>query len=84
MDKVFHVSICFVLTVMLGILAALCGGHLGGALVAGAGTGIAAGMAKEFGDCCSGGKFDFKDLLADFIGVALGLVLLIIAYYAKG
>ena len=83
-DKYFHFGICFVLTVIFGIIAALCGGHLGGALVAGFGTGMSAGLAKEFGDSCSSRKFDLKDLLADTIGVATGLLLLIIAYFAKG
>lgn len=85
MDKFWHFIICFTLTTVFGILSALCGGHLGGALVAGFGTGIGAGLGKEFGDSCAGGSgFDLKDLAADCGGIAAGMILLIVAYFAKG
>lgn len=83
-DKVEHALVCFLLTTVFGIMAALCGGHLAGALWAGVGTGLGAGLGKEFGDSASGGDFDWYDVLADVIGVVLGVALLVTAYFAKG
>lgn len=83
-DKLEHLMLCFFITVIVGILTALCGGGLAGAIWAGAGTAMGAGFGKEFGDSAGGGKFDWYDVLADAIGVLLGVGLLVTAYFAKG
>ena len=84
MDKFFHFFVCFFVSLCFGIVAALCDGHLGGAIVAALGTGLGAGLGKEFGDSSSGGRWDWLDVAADAGGIVLAVVLLVVAYFAKG
>jgi len=47
--------------------------------------GLGLGLGKEFGDMMSpGNKFDFSDLLADLLGLAIGTgVVLVIAFISR-
>lgn len=84
-DKIEHAGVCAFAALFMGILAALCGGHLGGAIIAALGTGLGLGAGKEFGDMCAeGNRWDWYDFLADALGTLAAVIVLVAAYFAKG
>jgi len=75
-DKVLHFSACLLITAII-----FAGLYLTGApnilcICSGFGVAMIIGFAKEFYDNNHGGKFDWKDILADFIGAAISSVIL--------
>lgn len=78
-DKLLHAFVSCILYVLLFKIFTLCFGLYNfvpyifvGALV------LVIGFVKEYIDQKSGGIFDLKDLLADFVGILVGFLLCII------
>lgn len=71
-DKLLHLGACFVATVV----ACLCTIFLGkvSAIICGALFALGLGLGKEYGDSkASGNKWDWLDILADVVGILLGV-----------
>ena len=76
--KVTHFAVSIVLTIVIGAIffhTSVCLPILNAA-TAGALAALALGFIKEVVDFMRGGKFDAKDIVADFIGSAVGLAIL--------
>ena len=85
MDKVLHFAVCAVVSAVFGTLAMLCGGNFGAGAIAAIGTGLGAGLGKEFGDAAAAdNRWDWYDVAADAVGVVLGVAWWAMFYYCKG
>lgn len=74
-DKKLHFTCCmliaFVATILIGLLSNWYSGGLAGLL-----TAMGTGVGKEYGDKASpNNRWDWRDILADFIGAVTGAVL---------
>ena len=76
-DKIMHAIVCFfataiggIATFWLGEVASLfCGGLFA----------LGLGLGKEYGDSkASGNKWDWWDIVADIVGIAIAVVILLI------
>ena len=78
LDKVTHFAVSIVLTIVIGAILfhTSVGLPILNAATAGALAALALGFIKEVVDFMRGGKFDAKDIVADFIGSAVGLAIL--------
>lgn len=75
-DKIVHFIVCAVITVVVMVLFFVANTTFVIAALAGAITSTAAGWGKEFGDKVNPyNKWDWKDILADFIGTIFGILL---------
>lgn len=66
-DKVMHVETCALMSVM----AKRCSGSC----VIGAAVALGVGLLKELYDAATGEEFDWKDVVADVVGVVVGATL---------
>ncbi len=83
MDKVLHFAVCAVVSAVFGTLAMLCGGNFEAGAIAAIGTGLGAGLGKEFGDAAAAdNRWDWYDVAA--VGVVLGVAWCAMFYYCKG
>ena len=79
-DKILHFGMCFMLTLFVALpfvgLSTWYDAGIPDWVCASVGGAIAffAGFTKEVIDKAQGKKFDFNDLLADFIGVAVAFI----------
>ena len=73
-DHLQHIFLCFIIFFMSCMLLFGCGAPLVACLIGGFMTAMSAGITKEWMDKEYGGKFDFKDILADVIGAALAAI----------
>ena len=78
LDKVAHFDISIVLTIVLGAVFfhTTAGAAILNAAVCGAFASLGLGIAKEVFDYIRVRNFDLKDLLADLIGSAVGVIIL--------
>ena len=73
-DKYIHFAVCLVLTLVIYAVASI---WMGPAAVAlGFVVAILAGIGKEFYDKKKTGLFDPYDIVADFLGAFLGVVII--------
>lgn len=73
MDKFYHFFCCVVLTIAVYIAAKVLPPW-----VVAAGVVATVGLGKELLDQQKGGKFCWRDLVADAIGIAVGIVAMIL------
>ncbi len=79
-DKLYHFSACFIITLIAGVLL-FPFANIVGVLIGTFITASAAALAKEYGDKCNPiNKWDWKDIIADYCGTFLGMVILLIIY----
>jgi VanZ family protein len=72
-DKFYHVLIEFVITFLITYILTIVGVEYATDIAIL--TGIVLGVGKEHYDETHGGIFDVYDLMADFIGIAIGCTL---------
>lgn len=75
-DKFMHALLCFIIALMAGFTLIGLGCPLAGCLVGGAMPALVAGLVKEWTDKDYGNKFDYKDLIADVVGIVLAVAVL--------
>lgn len=63
-DKVMHVETC----ALIAVVAKQCSGSV----VIGSAVSLGVGLLKELYDVATGEEFDWKDVAADAMGVAIG------------
>lgn len=74
-DKYLHFTCCMLIALIATAILGLMSNWYVGAL-AGLSTAMGTGVGKEYGDCKSpGNKWDWKDILADFIGAIVGALI---------
>lgn len=79
MDKVIHGLVCLFATAVVGSVLFFLGEA--GSIVAGALFALGLGIGKEVGDKLSpNNRWDWWDILADGIGITLGVISLLIAW----
>lgn len=79
-DKLYHLSACFIITFIVGIIM-LPITNLFGVIFSSFISGSAAALAKEYADMVNpNNKWDWKDIAADYCGIFMALVILIILY----
>lgn len=77
-DKLFHFGICFVISLIVGLVMIPIT-NLFGVIFSSLVSGSGAALAKEYGDKCSPtNKWDWKDVIADYLGIGLALIILIV------
>lgn len=71
-DKYLHFTCCMLIALIVtSILGLMSNWYVG--VLAGLSTAIGTGVGKEYGDCkAPGNKWDWKDILADFVGAIVG------------
>lgn len=68
-DKLQHFIVCF----LVALIVAFISKNAGAAMFAGASSGMALGVGKEYGDAKAIGNFwDWKDICADALGAVVG------------
>ncbi len=77
-DKIFHMTTCFLILMSVTAISLHSHGKLA-AILLGAGISLFAGVAKELFDKWRGEKFDWVDVLADVAGIAIGIMICLIA-----
>lgn len=76
LDKWLHLVACLLLVcVVVIVLNGACGVALGASRAYAAAAVACIGVGKEVWDKAHGGAFDLKDLLADAVGILVGLLL---------
>lgn len=79
MDKVLHGVVCMFATAVTGAVLFFMGEAA--SIVAGALFALGLGIGKEVGDhLATGNRWDWRDILADVIGIALGVLSLLLAW----
>ena len=83
LDKVAHFAISIVLTIVFGAIFfhTTAGATILNAAVGGAFASLGLGIAKEVYDYIIVRNLDLKDLLADLIGSAVGVIILCLIYF---
>ena len=84
-DKVKHAAVCLAITIAVAFaIMGVCKWYSAeppkivcGAV--GACLALIAGVGKEASDYITNRKFDFSDLLADVVGAAIGIVLILLS-----
>lgn len=74
-DKLMHFVVCLVLTLVIFIICCACGLSASIASVPAFFGAIIVGVCKEVYDSKHGGVFDHYDIVADFLGAFLGIIL---------
>lgn len=75
-DKILHVLACASITIIVMILFFIVDSEFVIAALAGAIASTSAGLGKEFGDKVNPyNKWDWKDIVADSIGTAIGIII---------
>lgn len=73
-DKIIHATLCCVATIGMSFITAFFGKTV--SLVSGIVFSLGLGLGKECGDFFNpNSKWDWKDLVADIVGTAIGLSL---------
>ena len=79
MDKVLHFFACLLATISAGIATFFMG--MWHSVIAGSLFALGLGLGKEFGDSkAPGNKWDWWDILADLLGIAAGVGILILGW----
>lgn len=79
MDKVLHFFVCFFSTVLISIAMFWMG--MWHAVISGALFALGLGLGKEYGDSkASGNKWDWRDIIADLLGIAVAAGTLILGW----
>lgn len=73
-DKLLHVLVCLVITILVALVCHKTGETQWVAAAIGGIAAICVGLIKEAYDFLTGESFDAQDLLADCIGAVAGLV----------
>lgn len=71
-DKLLHLAACAMIAAAVKWAALAAGLPLWGAALTGAGMALATGALKELDDRWRGGEADWRDLVADAVGAAIG------------
>lgn len=72
-DKLQHFIVCFLVAMIVALIVAFISKNAGAAMFAGASSGMALGVGKEYGDAKAIGNFwDWKDICADALGAVVG------------
>lgn len=72
-DKLQHFAVCLILSAIVAVIVAFMSKNAGAAMFAGASSGMALGVGKEYGDEKAVGNFwDWKDISADALGAVIG------------
>ena len=74
MDKVLHVLCSILVCVLVASILTKCGLNNDMVIYLSAAISLAAGVIKEIADRFIGGESSMQDFLADFIGVAIGIL----------
>ena len=78
-DKLFHFGACFLATIVVSICTFFLG-ELGSCFSGGL-FALGLGIGKEYGDSKSpGNKFDVWDLVADVLGIAAAIGIILLAW----
>ena len=73
-DKIIHATVCCVATIGMSLITAFFGKAV--SLVSGTAFSLGLGLGKECGDFFNPkSEWDWKDLVADLVGTAIGLFL---------
>ena len=83
-DKLKHIAVCLLIAAAVGIFLSLLGADFGVAAVAAAASAESAAVTKEWCDDTYGGKWDWKDFLADQVGIVLAVAWLVMFHFSKG
>lgn len=79
LDKLYHFAACLFITLFWGALTCLSTSAIVPILMSAAGAGLGAGFGKEYGDLIAkDNTWDWKDIIADIIGVAVAILILLI------
>lgn len=79
LDKLCHFAACLFITLLWGALTCLATSTVGAILISAVGAGLGAGFGKEYGDLVAkDNTWDWKDIIADVIGVAVAILILLI------
>lgn len=72
-DKIQHFTVCLILSAIVAVIVAFISKNAGAAMFAGASSGMALGVGKEYGDKNAiGNVWDWKDISADALGAVVG------------
>lgn len=72
-DKIQHFAVCLILSAIVALIVSFMSKNAGAAMFAGASSGMALGVGKEYGDKKAIGNFwDWKDINADALGAVIG------------
>lgn len=72
-DKIQHFAVCFLVAAIVAIIVAFISKNAPAAMFAGASSGMALGVGKEYGDEKAVENFwDWKDINADALGAIVG------------
>lgn len=72
-DKLQHFIVCLLVAMIVALIVAFISKNTGAAMFAGASSGMALGVGKEYGDEKAIGNFwDWKDIRADALGAVIG------------
>ena len=79
-DKLYHFAACFIITFIVGVVM-IPVTNLFGVMFSSFMCGSAAALAKEYADKVNpNNKWDWKDIVADYCGIGLALIILIVLY----
>ena len=79
LDKLCHFAACLLITLIWGALTWAITPTVGAVLISAAGAGLGAGFGKEYGDLVAkDNTWDWKDIIADVVGVAIAVLILLI------
>lgn len=78
-DKLYHFAACLLITLFWGAVTCITTSAIGPILIGAAGAGLGAGFGKEYGDLVAkDNTWDWKDIIADIIGVAVAVLILLV------
>lgn len=78
-DKLCHFAACLLISLIWGAITCVTNPTVGAMLISAAGAGLGAGFGKEYGDLVAkDNTWDWKDIIADVIGVAVAVLILLI------
>lgn len=78
-DKLYHFAACLLISLIWGALTCAVTSAIGPILISAAGAGLSAGFGKEYGDLVAkDNTWDWKDIIADIVGVAVAILTLLI------
>ena len=78
-DKLCHFAACLLISLFWGAITCVSTPTVGAMLISAAGAGLGAGFGKEYGDLVAkDNTWDWKDIIADVIGVAVAVLILLV------
>lgn len=79
LDKLYHFTACLLITLVWGVITCITTSAIAPILISAVGAGLGAGFGKEYGDLVAkDNTWDWKDIIADIIGVAVAILILLI------